>query len=48
MENTKHRVRFKKRYFMLIIIALVLASSLIFFQFTSIGYRMTIPMTGTT
>lgn len=43
MENTKHRVRLKKRYFMLIIIALVLASFLIFFQFTSIGYRMTVP-----
>lgn len=43
MENTKHRVRFKKRYIMLIIIVLVLAASVLFFQFTSIGYRMTVP-----
>lgn len=43
MERIKHRRKLQKRYNILIIIILVLSAFAIFLQFTSIGYRMTVP-----
>lgn len=43
MDSLKPRRKFKKRYIIPVIIILIMAASIIFFQFTSIGYRMTVP-----
>lgn len=42
MIHLKQRKKVKKRYIVLMILALCLSSSILFFQFTSIGYRMTV------
>ena len=43
MKTIKRRIYFKKRYIIPIVIAILLSASVIFFQLTSIGYRMTVP-----
>ena len=43
MKNTVHKKRFIKRHMILLFVFLLVMMVLLFFQFTSIGYRMTVP-----
>lgn len=43
MKNIKNKMQFRKRYVIIIVILTLLLAPIMFFQFTSLGYRMSVP-----